>query len=229
MPDRTSDEQLQHQLNTFTNQYLEDVTPLIEDGDFGHASRQRLRLVKFYLGYPHEKRDDRRDARPDQAFALRLAHPDRARSKQHPEWPADEDAVKRGKQRRQEQQRLAKKAHDSGNADGFAEFDGKTVAEWMIPWLKRSRAAGWQGSVVSGVRTPDYSEHLCYAMCGSPTCPGRCAGRGSNHNMLESQGYPYGALDVSDYLRFAEVQRQIGSPLKNDLPIDRVHFSVSGH
>lgn len=116
-----------------------------------------------------------------------------------------------------------------GGGNGFATFDGKTVAAWMVPWLLKSRQAGWQGVVVSGVRTPAYSIQLCYNMCGAPSCPGRCAGANSNHNMLPTQGYPYGALDVSDYYNFERIQWSIGSPLRNDLPIDPVHFSVSGH
>ena len=99
----------------------------------------------------------------------------------------------------------------------------------MIPWLEKSRKAGWGGTVVSGVRTPEYSEQLCYAMCGAPSCAGRCAGRASNHNMEPGQGYPAGALDVSDYAAFEAIQKRIGSPLKNELDArDPVHFSVSG-
>lgn len=117
----------------------------------------------------------------------------------------------------------------SGGGSGFATFDGKTVGAWMVPWLQKSRAAGWHGVVVSGVRTPAYSIQLCYNMCGAPSCPGRCAGASSNHNMLPSQGYPHGALDVSDYYNFESIQFRIGSPLRNNLPIDPVHFSVSGN
>lgn len=116
----------------------------------------------------------------------------------------------------------------SGNEIGFGTWEGKTVAAWMIPWLNKSKTAGWVGTVVSGVRTPEYSQQLCYNMCGAPTCPGKCAGLTSNHNMLPTQGYPYGAIDVSDYDNFERIQFEIGSPLKNDLPVDPVHFSVSG-
>lgn len=114
-------------------------------------------------------------------------------------------------------------------AIGFSTWEGKTVAAWMVHWLDESKKHGWVGTVVSGVRTPEYSEQLCYNMCDHPTCPGLCAGRNSNHNMVASQGYPFGAIDVSDYDNFERIQFQIGSPLRNDLPIDPVHFSVSGH
>lgn len=115
------------------------------------------------------------------------------------------------------------------NEVGFATWEGKTVPAWMVHWLDASRKAGWSGTVVSGVRTPEYSESLCYNMCNQPSCPGRCAGRNSNHNMTASQGYPFGAIDVSDYDNFEIIQFKIGSPLRNDLPIDPVHFSVTGH
>lgn len=115
---------------------------------------------------------------------------------------------------------------DAMNAKGVGTFDGKPVAKWIIPWLKKSRQAGWDGSVTSGYRTPAYSEQLCIRMCGEPSCPGRCAGRSSNHS---GKVYPHGAVDVSDYTNFARIQRQIGSPLKNALgSSDPVHFSVSG-
>lgn len=114
----------------------------------------------------------------------------------------------------------------SSNAKGVGSFDGHQVANWIIPWLKKSRAAGWKGRVTSGYRTPQYSEQLCRQMCGQPSCPGTCGGRTSNHS---GKAFPDGAVDVSDEARFARIQKQIGSPLRNDLPADRVHFSVSGH
>lgn len=113
--------------------------------------------------------------------------------------------------------------------DGYATFDGKTVPAWMVPWLEKSRDAGWTGTVVSGVRTVAESIAACHNICGADRCPGLCAGASSNHNMEPNQGYPAGAIDVTDYSRFESIQFQIGSPLRNDLPIDPVHFSVSGH
>jgi hypothetical protein len=114
------------------------------------------------------------------------------------------------------------------NPDGYAIFDGKTVPEWMVTWLQKSRSAGWRGVVVSGVRTAAHSISLCMGMCGAPSCPGTCAGAASNHNMEPNEGYPAGALDVSDYANFEAIQFRIGSPLRNFLPNDPVHFSVSG-
>jgi exonuclease VII large subunit len=122
------------------------------------------------------------------------------------------------------------------DGDGWASFDGKMVAAWMVGaeayngktvnWLQRIRDAGWGGYIVSGGRTPEYSESLCYNMCDAPQCPGTCAGRASEH----AQNAPgRGAIDVSDYYTFERIAHMIGCPLWNDLPNDPVHFSVSGH
>lgn len=111
-------------------------------------------------------------------------------------------------------------------ARGVATFDGVPVASWMVKWLKKSRDAGWQGQLVSGFRSPEHSEAVCRAICGQPSCPGRCAGRASRHVGLI---FPAGAIDVSFSSQFGEIQRKIGSPLRNDLPNDPVHFSTTGH
>ena len=103
----------------------------------------------------------------------------------------------------------------------------KVVCGWMVPWIDKIDAAGWGGTIVSGVRTPEYSVQLCYGICGAPACPGLCAGVNSNHNATTC-AYPQGALDVSDYWNFAAAAQRVGAPLRNNLPSDRVHFSVSG-
>lgn len=101
----------------------------------------------------------------------------------------------------------------------------RPIANWIIPWLERSWDAGWRGVVNSGYRSPEYSEALCLQICGHPSCPGTCAGRTSNHTQYVQPG---GAVDVSDYYTFGAVQQRIGSPLWNNLPSDRVHFSSTG-
>lgn len=116
----------------------------------------------------------------------------------------------------------------------FVTVDGKPVPRWIANIVKKVRAEGrWKGVIVSGYRSPEYSEQLCYGICGAPSCPGRCAGRSSNHCCPPTfKGKaPEGAIDVSDYTTFrAELQR-LGhwDKLKNDLPSDPVHFSRTGH
>ena len=216
---------LQRDLNEFTDKYLAYVTPLRVDGEMGAATKKRIRSVKWYLGYPKAERN----AKAGAELRWRLNNPKKYSAKY-----ALPRRLATGVTRRVKQRRVATANHKKLAAiakqhkSGFGTFDGKTVAAWMIPWLEKSRQNGWHGAVVSGVRTPAYSEHLCLEMCGARSCPGRCAGRSSNHNMEPGQGQPHGALDVSDYINFGNIQHRIGSPLRNALPNDRVHFSASG-
>ena len=107
-------------------------------------------------------------------------------------------------------------------------FDGKQVATWLIPYLSWARQHGWQGRLNSGWRDPEHSEKLCMDICGAPTCPGRCAGRYSNHS---GSVKPKGAIAVSDYTRFGQLMAQcpLSPRIFNDLPKDLVHFSATGH
>lgn len=105
-------------------------------------------------------------------------------------------------------------------------MDGKPIVEDLAYWLDKARHNGWHGVVVSGYRSPEYSESLCRAMCGAPSCPGRCAGRASNHARV---AYPGPAADVTDFITCERVLANIGAPYFNDLPYDLVHFSRSGH
>jgi hypothetical protein len=111
---------------------------------------------------------------------------------------------------------------------GVSWYDGKQVASWLVPYLQWARKNGWNGRLVSGWRDPAYSEKLCWAMCGRPSCPGRCAGRNSNH----SGSVPHaGAVDVSSYTQFGALMKRCPySPrIFNGLGArDPVHFSASG-
>lgn len=129
--------------------------------------------------------------------------------------------------------------HPPDDPDNISTFEGVAVPAWMVGrapgpdgshvnWLQKIRDAGWGGVVVSGARTAEHSEELCFSMCGQPSCPGTCAGRSSNH--VVDGGYPVGAVDVSEYTRFGELARKVGAPLINALgAADPVHFSPSGH
>lgn len=204
----------QRRLNHWTKKYLDGVAPLIVDGDPGFATRRRIMTVKFYLGYGKN-----RGGEFTTEFSRRMMHP---RSRK----VSTLTMIATGIARRLRQKQLERKKL---TGPGFATFDGKTVMKWMVPYLEEARRKGWKGVVVSGVRTPAYSVHLCFGICGRSFCPGKCAGLASNHNALPTQGRPFGALDVSDYVRFGQIQREIGSPLHNALGAqDPVHFSVSG-
>jgi hypothetical protein len=48
-------ERLQASLNRFTNRWLENVAPLIVDGEKGFLTNRRIMTVKWYLGYLGER------------------------------------------------------------------------------------------------------------------------------------------------------------------------------
>jgi hypothetical protein len=132
--------------------------------------------------------------------------------------------IKRGEQRRREQRQHAQQPVTTG----VTTFDGRPVAAWMQPYLEFARENGWRGTLTSGFRDPAHSEQLCFQMCGAPSCPGRCAGKASNH---AGSTKPRGALDVSDFARFGQLmQRCPHQPrIFNALGAqDPIHFSVSG-
>lgn len=99
------------------------------------------------------------------------------------------------------------------------------IAAWIYAELKRIH---FTGTLTSGYRTPEYSESLCYDMCGSSSCPGTCAGRSSNHS---GKVFPHGAIDVaSGSLEEMKAKtKKYHSILKNNLPSDPIHFSATGN
>jgi peptidoglycan hydrolase-like protein with peptidoglycan-binding domain len=207
---------LQTALNAFTNQHLKGIGPLIVDGVVGPATKKRIREAKAYLGYTGKQR---RSAAVDRDFMNRLRHPRSVRFSS----PA---MLARALDRRRKQRKAAKASMEPRN--GVATFDGKPVAAWLKPYLVWARNNGWQGTLNSGWRDPAYSEQLCRNMCGAPSCPGRCAGRTSNH---AGSVRPAGAVDVSDYARFGELMRRcpLQPRIHNALGArDPVHFSVTG-
>jgi Domain of unknown function (DUF1906)/Putative peptidoglycan binding domain len=205
---------LQEELNRFTAQHLKDVGPLIVDGIQGHATRQRLRSAKFYLGYAGRAQ---RSASVPPGLIGELRHPRSPRS------PA---RAARGLSRRRRQRKAA--ARVAAPRAGVATFDGRPVAAWFVPHLTWARQHGWRGTLQSGWRDPAYSEQLCRNMCGAPTCAGRCAGRTSHH---VGRVKPTGAIDVSDYGTFGTLMRSCphAPRIFNNLPSDPVHFSSTGN
>lgn len=114
-------------------------------------------------------------------------------------------------------------------------LDGHEVPLWIAEILIEARNAGvWHGVVISGFRTPAYSEELCLDMCGAPSCPGRCAGRATNHSCPPTGTgvFPEGAVDVTDYSGLREFCRTHNKPLRGGgevLPADLPHFSHNGN
>lgn len=199
-------------LNTFTSRYLKGVGPILADGKPGPATRKRIVHAKWWLGW-----DDRSDDWSDK-LSRALARP-RDRS------ITSAGTVARGIARRNAHNIDWVKSHFKS---GVTTFDGVRVAAWLVPYLQHARDTGiWKGRLVSGWRDPAYSEKLCYAMCGAPSCLGKCAGRASNHS---GSVKPAGAIDVSDYYNFGRAIRGWGNPhIFNALGVqDPVHFSSTG-
>jgi hypothetical protein len=117
----------------------------------------------------------------------------------------------------------------------WVTFDNHEVAHWIAKILKAARDSGyWNGYVISGRRSPQYSEELCIHMCGRPYCPGLCAGTSSNHAGPPSfKGvFPEGAVDVSDYAglrRYCEAHAPELVGGCRVLPSDCPHFSHAGN
>lgn len=214
---------LQQNLNYFTNKFLKGIAPLIVDGNIGHATYRRIRMVRYWLGYKRENLD----SVPTLEFRRQLRVPKSF------DW-SDPGRVARGIARRHAQRRKwAKNLRAATKASGVTTYDGRPVARWFVPYMEYARNVGdhtgrWHGTLNSGWRDPVYSEHLCYQMCGAPSCPGRCAGRASNH-VGSTPGT--GAIDVSDYVTFARIMRNApyNPKIFNALGAqDPVHFSPSG-
>jgi Domain of unknown function (DUF1906) len=207
---------LQQLLNQFSARFLKGMAPLVVDGKKGPATKQRIRAVKYYLGYTGSTRTA---AAVDEALVQRLKHPRSVKSSN----PA---MLARAARRRRAQHKNARRS--LAHRAGVATFDGRPVAAWLKPYLVWARSHGWQGTLASGWRDPLYSEHLCKAKCGAPTCSGTCAGRSSNHS---GRIKPAGAIDVTHPDVFAKLMLQcpLRPRIRNDLPRDRVHFSATGH
>lgn len=210
---------IQSRLNAFTKKYLRHVTPLKVDGNPGKLTRIRIESVKFYIGYGRTRKANSGAWTPKLDRALKSPKgrflPRRVRAA--------------GASRRARQRAAARASAGVGHAvPGLAVFEGKTVAKCAICHLRWARKQGWRGGVNSGWRSIPYSISLCYRMCGRPSCPGRCAGAGTNHVGRSCARF---AIDVSDYGTFGRLMRSCPcSPrIFNALGArDPVHFSPSG-
>lgn len=221
---------LQRELNKFFKTYLSHMPPQKVDGKIGPSTRKRIRLAKFYLG---QVKPGRFSYKVNRQFLQRLRQPKNGKLVVGKN-PAK--TIKRGNNRRRQQRKLAVENHNVWDGKpSVAMYDGIPVADYFVPINTWCRAHGWGGHVVSGLRTKQYSQHLCYAMCGAPACPGRCAGVNTNHVGINPAAFPHGAEDVTDYVKFGEVLHncpfaKLHCPrIFNALPIDPVHFSPTGN
>lgn len=213
---------LQNALNRFTRKFKGlDLSDLMADGDLGVHTKNRIRDVKWFLGY---KRSNLTHVVNDN-FYFRIDNPYTVAHKRG-QYATN---IKWGRKRRLHRHQWV--VHNRVRAylkPGVGTFDGVPVAKCAIPVMRWCRDNGWKGRLVSGYRTPEYSEHLCKVMCGRPTCPGKCAGRNTNHAYKGPDRF---AIDVSDYYNFGSVVARcpVKPRIHNSLPQDRVHFSPQGN
>jgi hypothetical protein len=177
-----------------------------------------VRTVKYLLGYRGKINSE-----ANVEFRERMWHP------KDPKYSTPSRIALGKKRRRAQRKNALKNRVKAVFTSGVTTYDGVPVAKWLVPYLQYARAHDWNGRLVSGWRSPAYSDSLCRRMCGAPRCPGRCAGSSSNHS---GSARPRGALDVSDYVRFGQVIRNC--PLEPDIfnalgARDPVHFSASGN
>jgi hypothetical protein len=215
--------ELQRELNQFTNSHLRYVAPLRVDGKRGPATNNRIQLTKYYLGFQRAYRTGANAHRVDNEYLRRLRHPD------NPHSYKSEHAHRRAVRRRQWQRAHAQKPKPPVMKKyGIGMYDGRPCANAAIPYLNWARRNGWHGHLNSGWRSRAYSQHLCYAMCGAPMCPGRCAGVNTNHVYAQPDRF---AIDVTDYVTFGHLMARC--PLRPQLhnylgSADPVHYSPSG-
>lgn len=208
--------QVQRYLNWWRRKYLKDRTPLIVDGIPGKHTLDALGGVRWALGYGEDRNDSRHRHKWTRTTKRRMEHP-------HSRKYSSKRMLVTGAARRR-----AYRAHHTVNraaasiAPGVTTFDGVPVRRAVVPHLQWAREHGWDGRVVSGWRSPLYSVSLCRRMCGRNSCPGRCAGLGSNHVRI--------AIDVSDYVEFKQLMARCPHRprLYNYLRYDLVHFSPNG-
>jgi hypothetical protein len=213
---------LQNSMNRFAENHPDlGLPPLRIDGDFGRLTKDRVRLIKYLLGYSRKRMVPQVGA----PFFKRMNHP----TVVEPSWRQTAASVKTGKKRRAKRRRSVRRNRVVAFLKpGVGTFDGVPVAKCAIPVLQWCRHHGWKGRLVSGFRTAKHSEDICISMCGRPSCPGKCAGRSTNHTGNSPARF---AMDVSDFVNFGHIVA--GCPLQpkvhNALPRDLVHFSPSGN
>lgn len=212
---------LQEAMNVFVRSHPKlGHAPLRVDGEMGALTKKRIGEIKYDLGYLREHIDSEVGDR----FFEFMKHPYRASLK----YNITKAMVQRGAKRRRRRRRsvaalkIAAYLHP-----GVTVFDGVPVAKCAVPVLRWCREHGWRGRLVSGWRSGAYSEGLCYRMCGAPSCPGRCAGRNTNHTGNSPDRF---AVDVNYYDDFCRIVAEcpIQPKIHNSLPHDPVHFSPSG-
>lgn len=225
--------ELQEGLRALFDHYEIDW-PMRIDSDYGPRTKKSALVGLYVIGASNRMRHrTRHEGLPERAQQF-------LRGSKHPRF----GAIRR-RHRRKHIRHLRRQSHEDYGKQGdrwgtWVTPSGRRwmVAGWMVGlrpgpdgrtvnWLKKFVEEGWDGELYSAARTPEYSESLCEAQCGAPSCPGTCAGRASAHSQYEAP--VWGALDVINWAKFQECNDRAGGPFRNDLSADRPHRSVNGH
>jgi hypothetical protein len=216
---------LQKEVNVTLDNAELDWLKIPVDGKFGPLTRKHARIAGSWQGVSPENLKKIGDGHINQRLFDLLTH----------QAPRTKEMVVRHKQRLHHFEELRFHHKHPPQIEGIVSFDGEQVPGWIAEINQEARDAGyWHGEVISGVRSPEYSEHLCIIMCGQPTCSGRCGGRFSNHACPPTgKGVKYeGAEDVTDPAGLDRFCREHNKPLIGNgrvLPLDLNHFSHAGN
>jgi hypothetical protein len=216
---------LQEQINiTFGNAKL-GWLKVPEDGRLGPLTRKHARIAGSWQGLSPENLSHIGEGKFSDFVYDVLIH----------QVPMSREMQVRHRHRLHHFQELRYHHKHPPQVEGLVTYDGHQLPGWIAEINDEARKSGeWKGSVISGVRSPEYSEHLCIIMCGAPTCSGRCGGRFSNHACPPTgKGVKYeGAEDVTDPEGLRNFCRKHNKPLRGGgevLPLDPNHFSHAGN
>jgi hypothetical protein len=216
--------EFQRAWNHFSRRFGLHYPVLRDDGRKGAHTREAIKKSRYYIAVGHgDWRKNGTDITPE--LLKTLANPFR-RIKG---YSRRDNLARRRTASKRRKERLArwKNAHrPHPKTKGLVYLDGKLCAAWIAGWLIKVRLHHVAFSLVSGYRSPEYSDSLCRRMCGQPRCPGLCAGRSSNHSGIY---FPRGAADVTNFWAVRAMLARLGAPLTNHLPRDPVHVSNSGY
>ncbi len=222
---------LQHGINETVQKHKLGWRSTADDAKLGDHTIKTAIIAGFIQGLPEKRLKEIRHGNITWWTQAQLKH-NILRTKEM------KKRAERRKPRLRKIRELHKKNHQPKN-EALGNWKGYQVAGWMVGvnkgpdgtvtnWLQLLVNTGlWAGDLYSGFRDPEYSESLCYAMCGAPSCSGTCAGKASNHSQT---GPPnWGAIDVVNYIGFRAAVAKVGAPFRNNLPYDTPHHSYTGY
>ena len=130
------------------------------------------------------RNDERREGESDEHWhkrrkrnRVRAEHKDEAvdlLAKKLKHWEKELDDLREHRQEYRDEQAEQRSSYEKGSTK-IVMFDGRPLVEDLAFWLEKARKkGGWNGVLVSGYRSPAYSQQLCYlGDLRSPVLPGQ--------------------------------------------------------